>query len=508
MNNYILEMKNITKYFPGVKALDNVSFSVKTNHIHALVGENGAGKSTLMGILSGVYPHDSYEGDILFADKSCKFNNIRDSEKQGIAIIHQELALAHNLSIAENIFLGNEILQKKFVDWDETHRRARKVLEQVGLHISTHILIKDIGVGKQQLVEIAKAITKNVKVLILDEPTAALNDDEASRLLKLLLSFKKEGLTSIIISHKLHEVLEVADEITILRDGRTIETIQQGLDNVTEDRIIMGMVGRSLKNRFPIRTPMIGDKVFKVSNWNVIDAKFENKRVIKDVNLVVKQGEIVGLAGLMGAGRTELAKSIFGKSYGSKITGQIYKDGKILHINTIKDAIKNKLAYLTEDRKEEGLILMHNIKFNLTLSNLSRITKNMFLDTDKELAECVKLRDEYHIKVSNLNNKTNTLSGGNQQKVMFSKWMFAKPEILFLDEPTRGIDVGAKYEIYTTINALANEGKYIIMISSEMEELMGICDRIYVMSEGRFVGEFSKEEVSQEKIMKCILQNR
>ena len=508
MNNNILEMKSIIKDFPGVRALDNVSFTVQPNHIHALVGENGAGKSTLMGVLSGVYPYGSYEGKIIFDDDVCKFHSIKDSERKGIAIIHQELALAQNLSVAENIFLGNEIVVRGLIDWDETHKRAQQVLHQVGLDLPTTTLIKDIGVGKKQLVEIAKAITKNVKLLILDEPTAALNDEEASLLLQLLLKFKENGLTSIIISHKLHEVLQVADEITILRDGQTIETLTKEVDEITEDRIILGMVGRSLKNRFPTRETNILDKVFEVKNWTVYDPADIERKVIKDVSFKVRAGEIVGIAGLMGAGRTELAKSIFGKAYGTKISGEILKDGKKLHIHTVKDAIKNGIAYLTEDRKEEGLILIHDIKFNISLSNLPRITNRLIVNNDAEIQECTKLRDAFRIKISSLYQKTRTLSGGNQQKVVISKWMFAGPEVLLLDEPTRGIDVGAKFEIYTTINNLANEGKYIVMISSEMEELIGICDRIYVMKEGRMVGEFTREDVSQEKIMRCILQSR
>jgi putative multiple sugar transport system ATP-binding protein len=500
-------MRNIIKDFPGVRALDRVGFSVKNNHIHALVGENGAGKSTLMGVLSGVYPYGSYDGEILFNDVLCKFHSIRDSERKGIAIIHQELALSQNLSIAENIFLGNEIVSNQLIDWAETHRRAREVLEQVGLDVDTTTLVKNIGVGKQQLVEIAKAIVKKVKLLILDEPTAALNDEEANLLLELLLKFKSEGLTSIIISHKLHEIMKVADEITILRDGQTIETLDKAVDEITEDRIIVGMVGRSLKNRFPSREPKIGENLFEVSDWNVFDPGNQERKVIKDVSFNVHSGEIVGIAGLMGAGRTELAKSIFGRAYGTKISGTIRKNGKNLTIHSIKDAIKNGIIYLTEDRKEEGLILMHDIRFNLTLGNLSRISNGMMVDEDAEVVECEKLRELFKIKISSLHQKVRTLSGGNQQKVVFSKWIFAGPEILLLDEPTRGIDVGAKYEIYTTINKLADEGRYIVMISSEMEELIGLCDRIYVMKEGCMVGEFSRAEVSQEKIMKSILKN-
>ncbi len=507
MDTNILEMKNITKYFPGVKALSNVNLSVKEHHIHALVGENGAGKSTLMGVLSGVYPIGSYSGDIIFNGNICRFKHIKDSEKLGIAIIHQELALAHNLSVAENVFLGNELTVRGFIDWDETHRRTAEVLAHVGLAIPTTTLIKDIGVGKQQLVEIAKAMIKDVKLLILDEPTAALNDEEADRLLDLLLEFKRKGITSIIISHKLHEVLKIADEITVLRDGETIETLVQHEDSITEDRIIRGMVGRSMKNRFPQRTPRIQDDRFEVKNWNVFDPLDVNRQVIKDIEMNIHKGEIVGIAGLMGAGRTELAKSIFGKCYGSKVTGELYKAGRKITSNSIKEAIKNGLSYVTEDRKVEGLMLIHDIRRNLTLASLSKVSKWSLIDEDKEMRECEKLRDNLRIKISSLLQKAGTLSGGNQQKVVLSKWMFAEPEILMLDEPTRGIDVGAKYEIYTIINKLADQGKYVLMISSEMEELIGMCDRIYVMKEGQLVGELERDQVSQEKIMKIILQN-
>ncbi len=507
MSNIILEMKNITKEFPGVKALDNVSFEVQENDIHALVGENGAGKSTLMGVLSGVHKYGSYEGQIIFNGKECRFHNIKDSEKEGIVIIHQELALVPHLSIAENVFLGNERSSKGFINWNETNRSTTELLKKVGLECDTDIKIKDIGVGKQQLVEIAKAISKDVKLLILDEPTAALNDEEANKLLVLLLDLKKNGITSIIISHKLNEVMKVADKITILRDGATIETISKQKDDVSIDRMIKGMVGRELVNLFPKREPKIEESKFEVVNWTVHDPLDTNKVVIDDINLNIKKGEIVGLAGLMGAGRTELAKSIFGKSYGSRISGQIFKEGKELKINSVKDAIKSGLAYVTEDRKTEGLVLIHDIKFNLTLANLNKISKNSFVNNNKETSECEKLRKDFDIRASGLVHKAGNLSGGNQQKVVFSKWIFTDPDVLILDEPTRGIDVGAKYEIYTIINRLADEGKYIIFISSELNELLGMCDRIYIINNGKIVGEVNREMATQELIMRSIVEN-
>lgn len=506
MKNILLEMKNITKVFPGVKALDNVNFKVTDGEIHALIGENGAGKSTLMNVLSGTYPYGTYSGDIIFEGEICKFNYIKDSEKKGIVIIHQELALIPELSISENIFLGNERKKNGFINWNETDIKAKEILKRVGLSDNVHTKIKNIGVGKQQLVEIVKAIAKDVKLLILDEPTAALNQDDSTRLLKLLLQLKKEGITSILISHKLHELLEVADTITILRDGATIETVKND-ESINEDYIIKGMVGRELTNRYPIHEPKIGEKIFEVKNWNVDDPMIDNKRLIKDVNLYVRKGEILGLSGLMGAGRTEFAMSVFGKAYGKNIRGQIIKDGKDLKLNNIKDAIDNGLAYVTEDRKTEGLNLIDSIKNNIPIAKLRKISNRSFVDENKEIKAAEEYRKKFDIKTPNILQCTGNLSGGNQQKVVLSKWIFTDPDVLILDEPTRGIDVGAKYEIYKIINYLADMGKSVIVISSELPEILGICDRVYVMNEGRIVGELPIENASQETIMKCIMDS-
>lgn len=506
MAEYILEMKNITKTFPGVKALNNVNLKVKTGEIHALIGENGAGKSTLMNVLSGIYPHGTYSGQIIFEGKECIFKNIKDSERMGIAIIHQELALIPYLSIGENIFLGNERANKDVINWNKTHIQATELLKRVGLKENSQTLIKDIGIGKQQLVEIAKALSKNVKLLILDEPTAALNETDSDNLLNLILELKKDGITSILISHKLNELLKVADSITILRDGSTIETMPKD-NNVSEDRIIKGMVGRDLVNRFPKRTPKIGQVYFEVKNWNVYDPIIDGRKVIKDVNIKVHKGEIVGISGLMGAGRTELAMSIFGKIYGKHISGKIIKDGKELTLNSVRQAIENGLAYVTEDRKNAGLILIDDIKRNISIAKLNKISKNNIVDDNKEIKVAEDYRKKLNIKCSSILQKTGNLSGGNQQKVVLSKWIFTDPDVLILDEPTRGIDVGAKYEIYTIINKLAEEGKAIILISSELPEILGMCDRIYVMNEGRIVGELNREDASQETIMKCIMQS-
>lgn len=507
MANTLLEMKNIVKLFPGVRALDNVNLQVEEGEIHALVGENGAGKSTLMNVLSGIYPYGSYEGEIVYQGQRCEFHKIKDSESRGIVIIHQELALVPYLTIGENMFLGNERGKKARIDWDETYNKADELLRMVGLNESSRTLIKDIGVGKQQLVEIAKALAKNVKLLILDEPTASLNETDSQKLLDLMLEFKSQGMTCIIISHKLNEVSYVADKITVIRDGSTIETLVKGVDDFSEERIIKGMVGRELTDRFPRREPKIGDVSMEVRDWTVFHPLYEGRKVCDGVNINVRRGEVVGISGLMGAGRTELAMSIFGKSYGADISGALLMDGAEVHLNSVQDAINHKLAYVTEDRKGNGLILSTPIRENTTLAKMDKISRNKVLDKDLEIQVANEYREKLHTKCASIEQPVGNLSGGNQQKVLLAKWMFADPEVLILDEPTRGIDVGAKYEIYCIINQLVAEGKSVVMISSELPEVLGMCDRIYVMNEGRIVGELSREKASQESIMSCILQS-
>lgn len=507
MSDFILEMKGITKTFSSLKALDNVNLKVKKGQIHALVGENGAGKSTLMNVLSGVYPHGSYSGEILFDGTECNFKTIKDSEKKGIVIIHQELALIPYLSIAENVFLGNEQAKGGIIDWDKTLHNTKQLLSKVRLTDNPNTLIANIGVGKQQLVEITRALAKDVKLLILDEPTAALNDDDSENLLKLLLELKEHGVTSIIISHKLNEVNMVADEITVIRDGKSIQTLTKGKDEITEDIIIKGMVGRDMESRYPHREPKIGEVIMEVKDWTVHHPQNEDRVVINRVNFNVKRGEIVGFAGLMGAGRTELAMSIFGKSYGQKISGNLKINKKEVQLDSVSKAIDNGLAYVTEDRKNYGLVLIDNIKNNISLSNLKKLSKHGVINPHEEILISEDFRKKFKIKSSGILHKTGNLSGGNQQKVVLSKWIFTDPDILILDEPTRGIDVGAKYEIYTIMNQLADEGKSIIVISSEMPELLGMCDRIYVVNEGEIAGELSKEEASQESIMRCIMRH-
>ena len=508
MAKILLEMKNITKTFPGVKALDNVNLKVEEGEIHALVGENGAGKSTLMNVLSGVYPYGTYEGDIIYNGEVCKFAKIKDSEEKGIVIIHQELALIPYMTIGENLFLGNERGHKFAINWNETYGEAEKYLKTVGLKESSRTLIKDIGTGKQQLVEIAKALAKKAKLLILDEPTASLNETDSKALLDLMLQFKKEGMTSIIISHKLNEVSYVADKITVIRDGSTIETLDKKVDDFSEGRIIKGMVGRELTDRFPKRTEKkIGEINLEVEGWNVYHPLYPERKVVDNVSMNVRKGEVVGIAGLMGAGRTELAMSIFGKSYGTDISGTLKIDGKEVHIKNIKDAIAHKIAYVTEDRKGNGLILSNPIKINTTLANLEAVSKNGVIDHDQEYAVAVDYKEKLNTKCPSVEQNVGNLSGGNQQKVLLAKWMFTNPDVLILDEPTRGIDVGAKYEIYCIINKLVAEGKSVIMISSELPEVLGMCDRIYVMNEGRMVGELPVEEASQEVIMSLIIKS-
>lgn len=509
MSKIILEMKNITKTFPGVKALDNVNLQVEEGEIHALCGENGAGKSTLMNVLSGIYTYGTYEGEIFYNGELCKFGGIKDSEEKGIVIIHQELALIPYMTIGENMYLGNEKGKKYAINWDETYGESDKYLRTVGLSESSQTLIKDIGVGKQQLVEIAKALAKNAKLLILDEPTSSLNEQDSQALLDLMLKLKKQGMTMIIISHKLNEIAYIADKITVIRDGSTIETLDKRTDSISEDRIIKGMVGRELTDRFPKRTGVkLGDISMEVKNWTVYHPLYAGRKVVNDVSIHVRKGEVVGIAGLMGAGRTELAMSIFGKSYGIDISGQLLINGKEVSLKNVHDAINHGLAYATEDRKGNGLILSNPIKTNTTLANMEAVSSGYLgvIDKDKEYEVAVEYKEKLNTKCPTVEQNVGNLSGGNQQKVLLAKWMFADPDILILDEPTRGIDVGAKYEIYCIINNLVAAGKSVVMISSELPEVLGMSDRIYIMNEGKIAGELSREEATQEKIMAHILK--
>jgi len=496
----ILEMRSITKTFPGVKALQDVTLEVARGAIHAICGENGAGKSTLMKVLSGVYPIGSYDGDIVFENETVAFRDIRDSEALGIVIIHQELALSPYLSIAENIFLNNEVKGAfGLIDWNKSNSEAAKLLARVGLRENPTTKIMDLGVGKQQLVEIAKALSKRVKLLILDEPTAALNDEDSDHLLDLILHLKEQGITSIIISHKLNEIKKIADSVTVIRDGKTIETISKS--EVSEERIIKDMVGRDLEHRYPDHTPNIGDEILRVENWTAHHPQDPSRVMVDNVNLNVRRGEIVGIAGLMGAGRTEFAMSLFGKSYGTRISGSVFKNGKEIKTRSVAEAIENGLAYATEDRKQYGLNLIEDIKRNISAAALDKVASGGLVNDNEEFKVANEYRKSMNIKAPTVLVKTGKLSGGNQQKVVLSKWIYSDPDVLILDEPTRGIDVGAKYEIYTIINRLASEGKGVIVISSELPELLGICDRIYAISEGRITGELPIAEATPEALL-------
>ncbi len=501
MNTPILEMKNITKEFPGVKALNNVSFQVAEGEIHCLVGENGAGKSTLMKVLSGVYPHGEYSGDVVFGGEAQKFAGIRDSEQAGIVIIYQELALVPEMTIYENIFLGNEIKKGFRVDWNETIRRAGEALKKVRLNTNPETKVRELGVGKQQLVEIAKALSKDVKLLILDEPTAALNEDDSENLLNLLREFKKHGVTCVLISHKLKEVIEIADSVTVLRDGKTICTLDAKKGEVAENVLIKHMVGREIDRIYPGREHRQSDEVtLEVRNWSAYSPEL-GRTILRDVNFNVKKGEIVGFAGLMGSGRTELALSIFGNPDGYRIQGEMFINGERKQFHHPQDAIASGLAYVTEDRKGDGLILIQDVKQNITLANLKEIARRSVVNNNAEVKVANEYKTSLNIKTPSVEQRVLNLSGGNQQKVSVAKWLFVKPDVLILDEPTRGIDVGAKFEIYTIMTRLVEQGMSIIMISSELLEVLGMSDRVYIVSSGRIAGELPIGEATQERIM-------
>ncbi|MCX5437148.1 sugar ABC transporter ATP-binding protein [Streptomyces sp. NBC_00056] len=508
----VLEMRSIVKTFPGVKALADVSLSVRAGEVHAVCGENGAGKSTLMKVLSGVHPHGSYEGEILFEGEPCRFKDIGASEKRGIVIIHQELALVPYLSLAENIFLGNEHATRGVISWGETLKHATDLLRRVGLNEHPQTRVADIGVGKQQLVEIAKALSKEVKLLILDEPTAALNDEDSGKLLDLILELKGQGITSIIISHKLNEIARVADSVTVIRDGHSIETLDVKAAETTEERIIRAMVGRDLDHRFPERTPHPQDRTaapaLEIRDWTVFHPIDQQRKVVDSVSLNVRRGEIVGIAGLMGAGRTELAMSVFGRAYGKYAGGSVLKDGTEIRTRTVPEAVGHGIAYVTEDRKHYGLNLIDSINRNISLSALRKVARRGVVDEHEERKVSEGFRTSMNIKAPNVSEPVGRLSGGNQQKVVLSKWIFAGPDVLILDEPTRGIDVGAKYEIYTVIDQLAAEGKAVVFISSELPELLGMCDRIYTMSAGRLTGEVPRAEATQEVLMRHMTKDK
>lgn len=502
MSDFILEMKSISKEFPGVKALNNVNFKVRRGEIHCLVGENGAGKSTLMKVLSGVYPSGTYSGQIIYNGEEQQYKSISDSEAVGIAIIYQELALIPELSVYENIYFGHEIVDGTVINWNQTIVKASEMLKKVRLDVNPSMKIKNLSVGKRQLVEIAKALSKNVKLLVLDEPTAALNEDDSENLLDLLRQLREQGVTCIMISHKLKEVVSIADTITVLRDGATICSMDTIEHKISEHEIIKHMVGRKIENIYPKRTKKdIGEIFFETKNWTVYSPVSE-REILHNININVRRGEIVGIAGLMGAGRTEFALSIFGNVPKYKIlSGEILIDGSSHKFRHPKDAIKAGIAYVSEDRKGNGLVLIQDVKYNTTIANLENLTQGIVINENKEINIANEFKSSLNIKTPSIKQIVGNLSGGNQQKVSIAKWLFVGPKILILDEPTRGIDVGAKFEIYTLMNQLVEQGMSIIMISSELLEVLGMSDRIYIMSEGSITGELSAEEATEQKVM-------
>ena len=508
MDGALLEMRDIVKTFPGVRALDGVDLAVAPGEIHALVGENGAGKSTLMKVLSGVYPHGEYAGEIRFDGEPLRLAGIGDAEARGIVVIHQELALVPTLSIAENLFLGNEIARAGVIDWPATYARAAALLERVGLRVPVSTPVGELGVGRQQLVEIAKALAKRVRLLILDEPTASLQENDSAALLGILEDLRRDGVTSILISHKLGEVGRVADRVTVLRDGATVAGTDVRDGPLDEAEIVRAMVGRDLTERFPPRRAEIGETLLEVRDWRVGHETLPGRFVVDGVSFRVRAGEVVGIAGLMGAGRTELAMSLFGRSHGASFEGEVRVRGKAVDVSTVDRAIAAGLAYVTEDRKGLGLILEESVARNVTLANLDGVSRRGVVDENAEVRVAEDYRERLGIRTPGVAQATVNLSGGNQQKVVLGKWLHTDPDVLILDEPTRGIDVGAKYEIYGLVNRLAEAGKAVIVISSEMPELLGLCDRLHVMNEGRFVGELDAAEATQEKVMAMIVDDR
>jgi len=505
MSEYILEIESLTKDFPGVRALENVSLKVKKGEIHSLCGENGAGKSTLMSCISGVYPNGTFEGNVSFKGRETKYSSVKDSEKEGLAIIHQELALSPYLSIYENIFLGHMETKFGIINWDKYLKESKNYLKTVGINEPPETVVSRMGVGKQQLVEIARALSKKTELLILDEPTSSLNDDESEKLLNLMLELKKQGMTLVMISHKLNEVLKVADTVTILRDGKSISTYDVKNDNLSEEMIIKDMVGRNLTHRFPERKSSPGETIMEVKNWTVYHPDYHNIKIVDNVSFFLRKGEILAFCGPMGAGRTELMMSLFGRSYGFRSEGELTINGKKLNLKSPKEAIDSGLGYISEDRKNLGLILIQDVKTNITHSSLNKISKYGVINNRKEIKEAERYRKDLNIRTPSINQYVRNLSGGNQQKVAVSKTLLADPDIFIVDEPTRGIDVGAKTEIYNILNNIIAAGKSVIMVSSELPEALGMADRIYVMNEGEIKGVLDREEATQEKIMHLAL---
>lgn len=496
--NPLLEMRSITKEFPGVKALDGVTFDLLAGEFHSLVGENGAGKSTLMKVLSGVYPHGTYGGEIAIDGAVKQFASVRDAENAGIAIIFQELSLVKELTVGENIFLGKEPSRFGIINWSELYQRAAKLLKDLNLPLNPRTPVGNLGIGQQQLVEIAKALSQNAKILVLDEPTAALTETEVETLFGILRDLRKRGVGMIYISHKLDEVFAMSDRVTVLRDGRTVGT--HNAADLTREKVIALMVGREVGDIFPQSAHNFGETVLEIKNLNAFDPDVPEKKLVKDVSFTVRKGEVLGISGLMGAGRSELLMAIFG-AWRGKSSGEVRVEGNPVNVSCPADAIKNGIGFVTEDRKRFGLVLDQTILNNMTLAGLKRISGKFITDRARETIAARAAMQSLHVKANSPLTVAGTLSGGNQQKVVLGKWLLTNPKVLFLDEPTRGIDVGAKQEIYAEINKLAKEGLAIVMVSSELPEVLGLSDRVLVLHEGRVTGEFTRTEATPEKVM-------
>lgn len=494
----LLEMKQIVKEFPGVKALDGVSVTLETGEFHALVGENGAGKSTLMKVLSGVYPIGSYQGDILINDEVKEFRGIRDAEAAGIAIIFQELSLVKELTVGENIFLGKEPARFGIINWPELYHKTARLLDDLHLQIDPRTPVGSLGIGQQQLVEIAKALSQEAKILVLDEPTAALTESEVKTLFTILKKLKERGVGMIYISHKLDEVFRMSDRITVLRDGRTVGT--NAAADLTKDKVIAMMVGRDVGDIFPKPDHEFGDVALEVRGLTAYSTDVGDKKLVDNVGFSVRKGEVLGIAGLMGAGRTELLMAIFG-AWRGKTDGEISVEGRNVGIGSPTNAIENGIGFVTEDRKRFGLILDQTILDNMTLAGLTRLSGAFLTNRTKETIAVGESMRSLRVKANSPLTVTGTLSGGNQQKVVLGKWLLTNPKVLFLDEPTRGIDVGAKQEIYAEINRLAKEGLAIVLVSSELPEVLGLSDRVLVLHEGRVTGQFTRDDATPEKVM-------
>ena len=490
-------MRAIGKSFPGVRALDGVTFDLYAGEIHALVGENGAGKSTLMKILGGVYPYPSHDGEICIAGKTERFRSVRESEHAGIAIVFQELSLVPELTVGENIFLGREPGRFGVVHWDALYAQAAALLNELKLDINPQAQVGKLGTGRQQLVEIAKALSQNARILVLDEPTAALTDAEAESLFAVLKQLRSRGIGTIYISHRLEEVFRLSDRITVLRDGRTIST--DTASALTQSQVIARMVGREVSQIFPTAKRKIGDVVLEARHLNA-EEPVTGKHVVNDVSFSVRQGEVLGLAGLMGAGRTETLQCLFG-AFPGKSSGEILIGGKKVQIARPADAMAQGIGFVTEDRKRSGLVLDQTILRNMTLAALPKLSGRFTTDESREVAASRPVAESLRVKASSLYTIAGTLSGGNQQKVVLGKWLLNAPKVLLLDEPTRGIDVGAKQEIYATIVKLAESGMAVIMVSSELPEVLGLSDRVVVLHEGKMTGEFTRERATPEAVM-------